>query len=462
MIKKLLILILLALFLPTVIAINLDVQKQNPNEVSIVGLENPTTFNLEITNNGKTDEFRFYNLFGFTMEPTGRFKIESNETKNIELIVYPRESFSKKGYFVLEYFIKDTNEIKQAEKITIKFVELKDAFEIGSESINPESNTITLFIKNLEDYDFNEVNATFSSPFFNIKKNFDIGPNEKEKFDVTLNKEDFNQLTAGFYTLNAEIISAEQKANLEGLIKFEEKNILISTSRDFGWFVNKKIIKKTNEGNVITATTTEIKKNIISRLFTAFSPEPDIVERKGFEITYTWNREIKPGQSLDIAVKTNWFYPFIIIILIIVITVLAKQYSLKPIQLNKKVSFVKTKGGEFALKVTIKIKARKFVERINIVDKLPALVKLYHKFGVEHPSKIDEQNRKLEWNFNSLTPGEARVVSYIVFSKVGVLGKFALPSATAVYEKDNKIHEVYSNKAFFVSEQQIGAEEEEW
>ena len=226
--------------------------------------------------------------------------------------------------------------------------------------------------------------------------------------------------------------------------------------------MNKKIIKKTNEGNVITATTTEIKKNIISRLFTAFSPEPDIVERKGFEITYTWNREIKPGQSLDIAVKTNWFYPFIIIILIIVITVLAKQYSLKPIQLNKKVSFVKTKGGEFALKVTIKIKARKFVERINIVDKLPALVKLYHKFGVEHPSKIDEQNRKLEWNFNSLTPGEARVVSYIVFSKVGVLGKFALPSATAVYEKDNKIHEVYSNKAFFVSEQQIGAEEEEW
>jgi len=127
MIKKLLILILLALFLPTVIAINLDVQKQNPNEVSIVGLENPTTFNLEITNNGKTDEFRFYNLFGFTMEPTGRFKIESNETKNIELIVYPRESFSKKGYFVLEYFIKDTNEIKQAEKITIKFVELEDS-----------------------------------------------------------------------------------------------------------------------------------------------------------------------------------------------------------------------------------------------------------------------------------------------------------------------------------------------
>lgn len=462
MIKKSIILLFSILIIPSILAINLDVQKQNLNEVSIVGRENPITFNLSITNNGETDEFRFYNLFGFTMEPTERFKIESNEEKNIELVVYPRESFSKKGYFVLEYYIKDTKEIKQAEQLTIKFVELEDAFEIGSESINPESNTITLFIKNLEDYNFGEVNATFTSPFFNIKKTFDIGPNEKETFDVTLNKEDFNQLTAGFYTLNAEVISAEQKANIEGVIKFEEKNILTSTSRDFGWFVNKKIIKKTNEGNVITATTTEIKKNIISRLFTAFSPQPDIVERKGFEITYTWNREIKPGQSLDIIVKTNWFYPFIIIVLIIVITVLAKQYSLKPVQLNKKVSFVKTKGGEFALKITIKIKARKFVERINIIDKLPALVKLYHKFGVEHPSKIDEQNRKLEWNFNSLAPGEARVVSYIVFSKVGVLGKFALPSATAVYEKEGKIHEVYSNKAFFVSEQQIGEEEDEW
>ena len=154
MIKKSIILLFSILIIPSIFAINLDVQKQNPSEVSIVGLENPTTFNLSITNNGETDEFRFYNLFGFTMEPTGRFKIESNEAKNIELIVYPRESFSKKGYFVLEYFIKDTKDIKQAEKITIKFIEFKDAFEIGSESINPESNTITLFIKNLEAYNF--------------------------------------------------------------------------------------------------------------------------------------------------------------------------------------------------------------------------------------------------------------------------------------------------------------------
>jgi len=46
-----------------------------------------------------------------------------------------------------------------------------------------------------------------------------------------------------------------------------------------------------------------------------------------------------------------------------------------------------------------------------------------------------------------------RTLTYIIYSKVGVLGKFALPTATAVYEKDGEIHETESNKAFFIAEQ---------
>jgi len=52
-----------------------------------------------------------------------------------------------------------------------------------------------------------------------------------------------------------------------------------------------------------------------------------------------------------------------------------------------------------------------------------------------------------------MQPGESRVISYIIYSKVGVLGKFALPTATAIYEKDGNIHEAESNHAFFIAEQ---------
>ncbi|MBT7238024.1 hypothetical protein HN865_04160 [Candidatus Woesearchaeota archaeon] len=49
--------------------------------------------------------------------------------------------------------------------------------------------------------------------------------------------------------------------------------------------------------------------------------------------------------------------------------------------------------------------------------------------------------------------GEERVFSYIVYSKIGVVGKFSLPEALAVFEKEGEIHEVESNKVFFLSEQ---------
>ena len=50
-------------------------------------------------------------------------------------------------------------------------------------------------------------------------------------------------------------------------------------------------------------------------------------------------------------------------------------------------------------------------------------------------------------------------MSYIIYSKIGVVGKFSLPTAIAVYEKDGKIHEAESNRAYFVAEQR-GREED--
>jgi len=52
-------------------------------------------------------------------------------------------------------------------------------------------------------------------------------------------------------------------------------------------------------------------------------------------------------------------------------------------------------------------------------------------------------------------------LSYIIYSKVGILGKFALPVTTAVYEREGKIHEAESNRTFFIAEPRKKEEEEE-
>jgi hypothetical protein len=200
-----------------------------------------------------------------------------------------------------------------------------------------------------------------------------------------------------------------------------------------------------------------IKKNIISRLFTSFDPDPDAVERIGSIVYYTWNKDLKPGETMQIRVKTNWLYPLLLIIFVVAIIILVKQSTATDVIIRKKVSYVKAKGGQFALKVTLFVNSKTYVERVNIVDRLPSLMKVYERFGGEKPTRVSEEARLIEWDFEKLEQGEIRTISYIIYSKnVGVMGKFALPSAVAIYQKEGEIKEASSNKAYFVTEQRKG------
>ena len=79
--------------------------------------------------------------------------------------------------------------------------------------------------------------------------------------------------------------------------------------------------------------------------------------------------------------------------------------------------------------------------------------KIYNKFGTTKPDKIDPESRRLRWNVGDLDSGEERIFSYIVYSKIGVMGKFSLPESKAVFESDGKIQETHSNIVHFMSDQ---------
>jgi len=454
--KKILLMLLILLIIPSVLAINIEVEKQSTGEVLITELNNPIVFDLNITNLGTSDNFEFFNLLGFLMSPE-KISIGRGETKEIQLEIIPLASIKERGFYTITYYIKASDESETQKTLTFKIIELKNAFVVGSSNIDPESNSIAIFIRNTENFDFGNIDVDFSSPFFNIEKSFSLGPEETKTFTVQLNSADFKELIAGFYTLTANVNVKGEETKVEGVIKFVEEDILTTTKKEFGFLISTQIIEKINAGNTIEQSETVIKKNIISRLFTTFSSEPDLVEREGTKVYYTWNSEINPGETLEITVKTNWLFPFLVILFVILIVVLTKKYSEANLVLKKRVSFVKAKGGEFALKVSVSVNAKKYVERVNVSDRIPSLVEIYERFGGDQPSKIDKKNRRLEWNFEKLEAGEIRILSYIIYSKVGVLGKFALPTATAVYEREGEIHESESNHAFFVAEQRKNA-----
>ncbi len=452
--KKIFSLVIITLLIfPLISAISLNIEQKTDDVEMILGLNRPAIFDLSITNQGAGDYFMFYNYFGSDMFPKGTVKIDGWETKDVQVGIYPRDDLKQDGRFKFDIFIKGQNGEQTSYPLMVNVIKLKDAFEIGAEEFKPDSNNVSVYIKNKVNFNFENLDAKFKSSFFNFEKTFSLGPYQKESFEISLNKDDFRDLMAGFYTLNAEITADDQKADVEGIMKFSEKDIVTSSQDEYGIIIHTKKITKVNEGNVISESSTVLRKNIISRLFTTFSPEPVLVERQGLSVYYTWENELKPGEKLDIVVRTNWLLPLLAVLLVIATVVLVKQFSKTNLSLRKKVTFVRAKGGEFALKVSIIVNARKYVERVNIIDRLPALVKLHERFGGETPKRVDEKNRRLEWYFDKLDAGESRVISYIIYSKVGVLGKFSLPTTTAIYEREGEVREAESNQAFFLADQ---------
>lgn len=447
------VIIILFLSLQLISAINIDIEQTSEKEAMILGINLPAEFDLKIKNLGDDDKLTFYNFFGLDTIPKGEVSIKSGETKEIAVGVYPRDDLKQSGIVQFDLYIKGSNGKSITHPLYVNVIELKDAFEIGAEEFKPDSNRVSVYIKNKVNFNFENITIKFRSSFFELEKITSLSPYEKQIFEVTLNKEDFRDLIAGYYTMNAEVETGEKSANVEGTLKFSEKDIVTNSQNEYGIIVNTKTISKVNEGNVISPSSTIIKKNIISRLFTTFSPEPDLVERNGWTIYYTWEKELKPGEEIKIDVKTNWLLPLLAILLIVTIVLLTKQFSKTDLTLKKRVSFVRAKGGEFALKVSLIVSAKNFIERVNVIDRLPMLAKLHERFGGEVPNKIDEKSRKMEWYFDRLQAGESRVISYIIYSRVGILGKFILPTATAIYEKEGKVHEAESNHAFFITEQ---------
>ena len=452
MMKKLGVMILLVFFLPVVSGV-LEISKEPVIDVIIPEINQKAVYDLKIKNLGVEDNFFIYSLVGVNMWPNESFHINSGEVKNIKVEMWPEQAIiDKGGTFNFVYKIKNSLGYIQEDTILIRVVDLKDAIDINSYTIDFESDKTIIYVKNRVSLPFPNVKARFVSSFFDFRKEFSLDRYDKKEFEVSLNKEAVKKLIAGSYVITADIETYGVKERIENSFRFTEKLEVRTEESKRGILFSKTEVKKINEGNLPSIVQVNIKKNIISRLFTTFNDEPVSVERDGFFVSYKFQNELGPSETYVVRATTSWLYPLLLIGAVILIGYLTKAYVSAYLVLRKRATYVKTKGGEFALKISVIVRAKKFVEKINIVDKIPPLVKVHERFGINEPDKIDEKNRRLEWHIDSLQPGEERIFSYIVYSKISPIGKFEVPQATGVFEREGRIHETNSNRVFFISE----------
>ncbi len=438
-----------AMFLHAVTALTVD--KLDKGSVLIAELNNPAVFDFTVTNPDQQESAQIYTLVGIPMTPDKSFDLPTG-SKTFEVRAYPPLELRKNsGFLTFEYQIKGELSGIFSDKLRVKIVPLKEVFDISAERLSPTDADAVVLVRNKENTYVQDLSLRLSSPLFDHVQKVSLKPYEVVKVHVPFDHEVVKTLAAGSYVLNADAELQGVKQHWEGVLSYVEKKDVSETTSSEGFIVRKVSVTKTNEGNVPETVSVEMNKDILSRLFTLFTVEPQTSQRNGFFVTYTWEKRLDPSSSLTISTTTNYTLPLVFLILIIVIAVFVSMVLRTNVTLHKRVSFVRTRGGEFALKVRLHLRANKYVENLNIVDRLPGMTTLYDQFGIQ-PDKIDSATRRLIWKVPRLNAGEERVFSYIVYSKIKVVGRFELPSATAIFERDGKTQEITSNRTFFVSE----------
>ncbi len=429
----------------------LSVEKVDKGAVIISELNNPAVYEFFINNPDGDDMAEIYSLVSVSMAPKGTFLIPAGESK-LEVRAYPGKEYRRaEGVYTFEYQIKGVQKGIFKDKLTFRVVPLKDALSVKDVSINRDDNSAEVTVKNNINSYLENVDIYLSSAFFDSIQTINLKPFEEIKLSVKVNKEKISSLAAGQYSMDAEVKIEDVSVVFKANINYLEKKDISETKKYSGIIVRTTTFAKSNDGNIPVTADIVMTKDIFSRLFTTFSIEPMKTERKGLIVNYDWQRDIGPNEVFTVNSTTNYTFPFLLVILVVVVGYLVRAYTTTALVLNKRVSFVRTKGGEFALKVIINVKAKKHLDNIQIVDRLPMMAKLYEKFG-RHPDRIDEASRRLFWDIPRLNKGEERIFSYILYSKVRAVGRFELPPALAVFERDGEQHEVVSNRAYFVSE----------
>ena len=450
--KKVLFLCMLLCMVPFIsAAVTIEAPEDVP--VLIVGSDNESvTYALKLTNTGESDEFQIYSLVGVELSPN-TINLEADTPTTVTITAKPvrRLLDNTKGLVKFQYEIFSTREGLSQGELFMDLVTLKDALFIRPVSVEVGDNEATIMVQNLKGIRFNNIDLAFKSKLFDTASKVTIGPFETIPVTIQIDADAMKKLVADTYPLEMRVSYQGADDTIHSNVKYLEQGGIAVAESSEGFVIHTKTTEKVNEGNVpVTATISE-KRDIFTRLLTNHDPAPETSSKRGFYVIYTWQEQLEPSEKLVVQSKTNYTLPLILLIIIAVIVIVVKFLMRSGLSLVKRVSFVRTKGGEFALKVTLHAKAHGNLQNVVLTDRVPHAMKLYESYGLK-PHAIDEATRTITWNLPHLNAGEERVFSYIIYSKIRVVGSFELPVAHARYTQKGKQTSVFSNKTSFAAE----------
>lgn len=452
--KFLILAMALLLVLNMAYAASFDVKVTSINDKIIV--DEVAEFGITIENSADTEDefiikkagYPFWDMYTKPLQNPITLRVPAQGSASIRLFVDPLYITSVDTYTLDIGVVSQRTGEEQKAPITvgIKSTEpliggyiptVVTSTSISPEKIDPrEEVTIKIVLNNQNVLDYPNLTVKVESSIFKDELNAPLGPKEDKTLEIIKR---LDAMTAPQEDRLIVAVFKEGRMIVNPIVKeFEIKEYIsqeeLQTEHSF--LKIRKGIKVTSNNpdynGIVKIETTPLKN-----LFMTTSPRADTAKADGKQYL-VW--QVKLGNDRAMTVYTFENYRPIVVIIVLAIAAIVLYFLFRsPLVVRKGVASIgMSEGGVSDAKVVVRVKNRSpnQITNIEVLDNVPhiAHVEKELSIGSMQPHAVLKHPKGglvIKWTIETLEPGDERVLSYRMRSRLAILGEFNLPAATA-------------------------------
>ncbi len=437
----------------------------------LIVVDEVAEFNIEIQNNLDTEQeflikkagYPFWDMYTKPLQNPVTLNVPALSTASIRLFVDPLYITNVDTYTLdVGIVLQSTGEESKAPvTIGIKSIEpliqgyvptVLTSASISPEEIDPRYEfKVRISLNNQNVLDYPNLTIKLDSNLFKDELYYSLGPKEDRIVEVT---KKLDAMTPPQKEKLVITLFRNERLIVSPIVKeFEITPYLIQedTPKEQSFLKIRKGIKVTsndvNYKGIVKIETTPFKN-----LFLTTSPRAETTKENGKQYL-TWQIALDKNGVMKVYTTEN-YRPIVVIIVLAIAAVILYFLFRSPIVVRKGIANVEmSEGGISEVKVFIRVKNRsgKPITNIEVIDNVPhiAHVEKELSIGSMQPHAILQHPKKgviIKWNVEAIEPGDERVLSYKMKSRLAILGEFNLPSANARCKVDDKVIISNSNR----------------